>query len=97
MVIFMFYGMYSMAMHGFCIEFPTLAQLPVWTSPESWKSENAHLGELRKDKDNRTLSYEAYTRSWAESPPSTLDTFDKFLIVPCKGLESMAGYDLQCP
>lgn len=92
MVIYMFYGMYSIAMHGFCVEFPTLAKLPVGTSPESWQSETAHLCRCRNGNTERTLPYEAYTEAWTVSPPKTLYSFDKFLIVPCRGFEGIAAY-----
>ncbi|WYZ36903.1 hypothetical protein EsH8_II_000409 [Colletotrichum jinshuiense] len=97
MVIYMFYGMYSIAMHGFCVEFPTLAKLPVSTSPGSWQSEAAHLIRRRGIEAEQTLPYEEYTKSWTVSPPKTLHPFEKFLIIPCKGLEGIAAYGFSDP
>lgn len=87
MVVYMFYGIYSLAMHGFCVEIPTLAKLPVSTAPASWHSEAAYMARSRSGEAQKTLTYEQFTHCWSVSPPERLDPFEKFLVVPCKGLE----------
>lgn len=89
LVVYMFYGMYSLATEGFCAELPTIAKLPVSAAPASWHSEAAYLAESRKGEAQRTLTYEEFTHCWAVSRPERLDLFDKFLVVPCKGLKGI--------
>lgn len=89
MTVFMFYGLYSLAMHGFCSELPTLAKLPVSTTPAPWHSEAAYLARARSGAAQQTLTYDEFTNYWTLSPPQRLDPFDKFLVVPCKGLEAI--------
>ncbi|KAK8095161.1 uncharacterized protein PG998_014385 [Apiospora kogelbergensis] len=93
MTVYMFYGLYSMALHGFCAEFATLAKLPVSTSLESWQSEAVHMAQHRGDNEvHRTLTYEAYVQCWAVAPPKKMTPFEKFLVIPCKGFEGIAAY-----
>ncbi|KKY38900.1 putative c6 zinc finger domain-containing protein [Diaporthe ampelina] len=87
MIVYMFYGMYSLATAGFCVEKPTLAKLPVSAAAASWHSEAAYLARSRSGEALQTLTYEEFTQSWVVSPPARMDPFDKFLVVPCKGLE----------
>ncbi|KAL1847968.1 hypothetical protein Daus18300_013771 [Diaporthe australafricana] len=91
MVVYMFYGMYSLATEGVCAEIPTLAKLPVSAAPAhaAWHSEAAYVARSRSGEVQQTLTYEEYTQSWmvSQSPPERLGLFDKFLLVPCKGLE----------
>lgn len=91
MIVFMFYGLYSLAMHGFCSELPTLAKLPVSTTPAPWHSEAAFLSRGRSGEAHQTLTYDEFTNYWVVSPPQRLDPFDKFLVVPCKGFEAIAS------
>lgn len=89
LVVYMFYGMYSLATHGFCAEIPTLSKLPVSTAPASWHSEAAYMARNRSGEARKTLTYEEFTQAWAVSRPERLDLFDKFLVVPCKGLKGI--------
>lgn len=91
MVVFMFYGTYSLATQGFCSELPTLAKLPVSAASASWHSEAAYLARSRSGEAQKTLTYEEYTQCWTVSPPERMDSFDKFLVVPCKGLERIVS------
>ncbi|RYO31430.1 hypothetical protein AA0113_g11832 [Alternaria arborescens] len=92
LTIYMFYAVYSIAIHGFCIDFPTIAKLPVSTSRELWHSGDLHSPQCWSNEMGQTLSYEAYTEAWMVSPHVTLLPFQKFLVVPCKGLEGVAAY-----
>lgn len=89
MVVYMFYGMYSLATEGFCSELPTLAKLPVSAAPALWHSEAAYLAHSRSGEAPKTLTYEEFTYYWMVSRPTRLDPFDKFLVVPCKGREGI--------
>ncbi|KAG6367072.1 hypothetical protein INS49_001254 [Diaporthe citri] len=89
LVVYMFYGMYSLATEGFCNEIPTLAKLPVSATPASWHSEAAYLAHSRVGEAPKTMTYEEFTYYWMVSPPARLDPFDKFLVVPCKGFEGI--------
>jgi hypothetical protein len=92
LTVYMFYAVYSIAIHGFCIDFPTIAKLPVSTSPELWHSGDLHPSQRWSNETERTLAYEDYTEAWMVSPHVTLLPFEKFLVVPCKGLEGVAAY-----
>ena len=92
LTVYMFYAVYSIAIHGFCIDFPTIAKLPVSTSPELWHSGDVHPPQCWSNEMEQTLSYENYTEAWIVSPHVTLLPFEKFLVVPCKGLEGVAAY-----
>ncbi|KAI3393351.1 hypothetical protein diail_4432 [Diaporthe ilicicola] len=91
MVVFMFYAMYSLATQGVCDELPTLSRLPVSAAPDSWHSEAAYVARSGGGESLQTLTYEEYTQRWMVSPPERLDLFDKFLLVPCKGLDAVAS------
>lgn len=91
MVVYMFYGMYSLATEGFCSELPTLAKLPVSAAPALWNSEAAYLAHSQSGEAPKTLTYEEFTYYWMVSPPPRLDPFGKFLVVPCKGLEGISS------
>ncbi|KAH8762133.1 hypothetical protein F5883DRAFT_561848, partial [Diaporthe sp. PMI_573] len=91
MVAYMFYGVYSLATQGFCVELPTLAKLPVSKAPASWHSEAAYMARSPTVEAPQTLTYEDYTDCWMKSPPERVDPFDKFLMVPCKGLEVVSS------
>ncbi|PVH96481.1 hypothetical protein DM02DRAFT_535207 [Periconia macrospinosa] len=95
LVIYMFYGMYSMAMHGVCVDFATLAKLPVSTSPASWQVQDARAVFGAGTETERTLPYEDYTQEWMVSTQKTLHPFEKFLIVPCKGLEGVRAFGFE--
>ncbi|KAI7785738.1 c6 zinc finger domain-containing protein [Diaporthe eres] len=56
MVVYMFYGMYSLATEGFCSELPTLAKLPVSAAPALWNSEAAYLAHSRSGEAPKTLT-----------------------------------------
>lgn len=90
-IVYMFYGMYSLATHGFCPEIPTLSKLPVSTAPASWHSEAAYMARNRSCGAQQTLTYEEFTQAWAVSRPQRLDPFDKLLIVPCQGFEGIVS------
>lgn len=95
MTVYVFYGMYSLARHGFCADFPTLAKLPVSASLELWQSQATDLPQWRPSvgrEMDKTLAYDEYTQCWAVSPPKKMGPFEKFLIVPCKGFEVIAAY-----
>lgn len=91
MVVYMFYGMYSLATEGFCVELPTIAKLPVSAAPASWHSEAAYMARGRSGEAEKTLTYEEFTYSWAVSSQRELDSFEEFLLVPCKGLRRVAS------
>ncbi|KAK2598782.1 hypothetical protein N8I77_012169 [Diaporthe amygdali] len=91
MIVYMFYGMYSLATQGFCVEIPTLSKLPVSAAPASWHSEAAYLARSRSGEAQQTLTYEEFTQCWMVSLPKTVDPFDKFLVVPCKGFDGIAA------
>lgn len=88
-IVYMFYGMYSLATHGFCAEIPTLSKLPVSTAPASWHSEAAYMARNRSGGAQQTLTYEEFTQAWAVSRSRRLDLFDKFLVIPCQGFEGV--------
>jgi hypothetical protein len=92
LTVYMFYAVYSIAMHGFCIDFPTISKLPVSRSPELWHSGAVHPPQRWSNEMEQTLSYEDYTEAWLVSPHVTLLPFEKFLVVPCKGLQGVAAY-----
>ncbi|KAK7968852.1 hypothetical protein PG988_007925 [Apiospora saccharicola] len=93
LTVYLFYAMYSLATHGFCADFPVLTKLPVSDSFELWHSEPAGLLQERQRRVDRetgqTVAYDEYTQSWAVSPLKRMDPFEKFLIIPCKGFESI--------
>lgn len=89
LVVYMFYGMYSLATEGFCNEIPTLAKLPVSATPSLWHSEDAYLAQSRSGEAPKTMTYEDFTYYWMVSPPARLDPFEKFLVIPCKGFEGI--------
>ncbi|KAK7923560.1 hypothetical protein PG985_007631 [Apiospora marii] len=95
MAVYVFYGMYSLAMHGFCADFPILAKLPVSASLELWQSKATDLPQWHPSVGKeaaKTLAYDEYTQCWAVSPPKKMIPFEKFLIIPCKGFEVIAAY-----
>lgn len=91
LVVYMFYGMYSLATEGFCSEIPTLAKLPVSAAPALWHSEAAYRAQSRSGEAQKTLTYEEFTHCWMVSRRERLDPFEKFLVVPCKGFEGIAS------
>lgn len=91
LVVYMFYGMYSLATEGFCSEIPTLAKLPVSAAPALWHSEAAYLAQSRSGEAKKTLTYEEFTHCWMVSRRERLDPFEKFLVVPCKGFEGITS------
>lgn len=90
MIVYMFYGMYSLSTQGFCVELPTLAKLPVSKAPASWHSEAAYMARNSRGETPQTSTYEEYTDSWMKSTSEKIDPFDKFLLVSCKGLEAVS-------
>ncbi|KAL4937920.1 hypothetical protein BDV06DRAFT_202063 [Aspergillus oleicola] len=89
-IIYFLYGVNSIFREGICIGLPTLAKLPLSTELTSWASgvengESMALGE--------TISYETFLALWLVSTPRKLDPFEKLLLVPCQGLDTVERYN----
>jgi hypothetical protein len=86
MVAFMLHGVYSIFKHGICPEFPTLSILPVSTKTTLWNSEDTNLQLHDQDE---TMKYRDFTELWLASPKRKLESFEKMLLVACKGIEQV--------
>jgi hypothetical protein len=90
LVVYMLYGVNSIVREGFCVGFPTLSKLPVSTTPTYWDSEAAY--RVCTESASVTLTYENFTDLWLVSTPKTLQPLEKFLLIPCKGLDIVELY-----
>jgi hypothetical protein len=89
MVVYMLYGVYSIFREGICVGFPTLAKLPVSAALSCWDSEVEHR---HHSETGETVPYEIFTERWLVSTPKSLDEFEKFLLIPCKGIDIVSKY-----
>jgi hypothetical protein len=85
-VMFLLHGVHSTFNHGICLQISTLTNLTVSLNSKFWSSLSAYAQGFEKD---TTLSYSAYTDQWMSSPIRYLDTFDKLILVACKGLDQV--------
>jgi Fungal Zn(2)-Cys(6) binuclear cluster domain len=90
MVAFMIYAVNSIFKHGICPELPTLSILPVSTKQEFWASEITYLLHSSEEK---TVKYPEFTSLWLRSRPSILHSFEKMILVACKGIEPFEALD----
>ncbi|KAL4926743.1 Zn(II)2Cys6 transcription factor domain-containing protein [Aspergillus undulatus] len=89
-IVYFLYGVNSVFREGICIGLPTLAKLPLSTALAYWDScESADYESLRE-----TISYETFVGLWLVSTPRRLDPFEKLLLVPCQGLDTVEKYDI---
>ncbi|CAH0055574.1 unnamed protein product [Clonostachys solani] len=90
LVVYMLYGVHSIVRQGICIGFHTLVALPMSTAFNSWNSEADHLNQ---PEPTRTITYEMFTEGWPAMPRKLLP-LEKFLLVPCKGINTIEAYDI---
>ncbi|KAJ0427126.1 hypothetical protein BJY00DRAFT_8728 [Aspergillus carlsbadensis] len=88
-VIYFLYGINSVFQNGICAGLHTLVKLPLSTTIGSWNSESNHL----RHGYGATIPYETFLSRWLVSTPRKLDPFEKFLLVPCQGLDTVELYD----
>ncbi|OKL61678.1 hypothetical protein UA08_02987 [Talaromyces atroroseus] len=86
MVAFMIYAVYSIFKHEICPELPTLSILPVSTKQEFWTSEITYLLHTSQEK---IVKYSEFTSLWLLSPSRMLHSFEKLILVACKGIEPL--------
>ena len=86
-VAFMLYCLHLTHTLGVSTCFSAMARLPVSTRHELWESPQSFTPEV----DN-SLSYQAFADSWAAYPFRQLQPFEKMLMVPCKGLDTVESY-----
>ncbi|KAL3497195.1 hypothetical protein BJX62DRAFT_4193 [Aspergillus germanicus] len=89
-VVYFLYGINSVFRDGICVGLHTLVKLPLSTTISSWDSENNHLHHGK----GTTIPYETFLSHWLASTPRKLDPFEKLLLVPCQGLDTVELYDL---
>jgi hypothetical protein len=89
-VVYFLYGINSVFRDGICVGLHTLVKLPLSTTISSWDSENNHLHHGY----GTTIPYETFLSHWLASTPRKLDAFEKLLLVPCQGLDTVELYDL---
>ncbi|KAL2817154.1 hypothetical protein BJX63DRAFT_117642 [Aspergillus granulosus] len=89
-VVYFIYGINSVFRDGICVGLHTLVKLPLSTTISSWDSESNHLNHLRT---GTTIPYETFLSHWLASTPRKLDPFEKLLLVPCQGLDTVELYD----
>ncbi|KAH6653126.1 hypothetical protein BKA67DRAFT_536821 [Truncatella angustata] len=91
MMTFGSYALYSIFRHGICPELPTMSMLPMSTKQAFWGSRDAYLQHSHED---ATVRYADFTDVWIVSPPRKLDPYERFILVACKGLESVEALSL---
>lgn len=84
--VYMLYGVNSVFRDGVCVGLHTLVKLPVSTALARWDSEGA------QDPGGSAIAYEDFFARWLVSTPRHLDRFEKLLLVPCQGLDSVNAY-----
>jgi hypothetical protein len=89
-VVYFLYGINSVFRDGICVGLHTLVKLPLSTTISSWASENNHLTHGY----GTTIPYEMFLSHWLASTPRKLDPFEKLLLVPCQGLDTVELYNL---
>ena len=87
------YGAYSIAQYGICAELPTLAVLPLSTKQVFWHSQTTYFDHFLEDE---TKSYAEFTDLWLASTARSLESFEKLLLVACRGLDAVETYDREC-
>jgi hypothetical protein len=90
LVVYMLYGVHSIVRQGICIGFHTLVALPMSPAFGSWNSEAEHRNQ---PEPKRTITYEMFTEGWPAMPRKLLP-LEKFLLVPCKGINTIEAYDI---
>ncbi|BCS19432.1 Zn(II)2Cys6 transcription factor domain-containing protein [Aspergillus puulaauensis] len=86
-IVYMLYGVNSIFRDGVCVGLHTLVKLPISTTLTRWDSEG--------DQDpgsGSAIAYEDFFARWLVSTPRHLDRFEKLLLVPCQGLDSVNAY-----
>ncbi|KAL3433337.1 hypothetical protein BDV09DRAFT_186714 [Aspergillus tetrazonus] len=89
-VVYMLYGVSSISREGVCVGLHTLAKLPVSKVVAAWNATEEVDGEGAV---NGTISYEDFLACWLVSTPRRLDPFERFLIVPCQGVDAVEAFD----
>ncbi|KAL4792599.1 hypothetical protein BDV19DRAFT_391906 [Aspergillus venezuelensis] len=91
-IVYFLYGMNSIFREGICIGLPTLAKLPLSTELGYWEG-----GQVDGDSTDlalgETISYETFMALWLVSTPRKLNRFEKLLLVPCQGLDTVERFD----
>lgn len=88
LITFMLCGVYSILTRGICLAFPTLQMLPVSSESTAWISQD---GYLQLDNPNKTVAYSEFTNRWL-CAPREVESFDKLMLVACKGVETVEAY-----
>jgi hypothetical protein len=91
MVAFMLSAVYSIFKHGVCSALPTLSVLPVSTRAILWSSPDTILQDGDLDE---TIKYRDFTELWLASPQRKLESFEKMILVACKGIEHVEALSL---
>ncbi|KAL4966424.1 Zn(II)2Cys6 transcription factor domain-containing protein [Aspergillus stella-maris] len=91
-IVYFLYGVNSIFREGICIGLPTLAKLPLSTELGYWDREQVD-GDCRELALSETMSYETFMALWLVSTPRKLDPFEKLLLVPCQGLDTVERFD----
>ncbi|KAL2843302.1 hypothetical protein BJY01DRAFT_197044 [Aspergillus pseudoustus] len=89
-VVYFLYGINSVFRDGICVGLHTLVKLPLSTTISAWKSEINHVHQTGS---GTTIPYETFMLHWLASTPRKLDPFEKLLLVPCQGLDTVELYD----
>ena len=87
LVAFLLYCTYCLETYGSSTAFPTMSMLPVSNRPELWESPATFLPQL-----DSAASYDDFSQLWLTNPYRQLDAFEKMLLVPCKGLDTIESY-----
>ncbi|KAM0256122.1 hypothetical protein ACHAQJ_005209 [Trichoderma viride] len=90
LMAYMVYGVYSVFKYGICTEVPTLAVLPMSTKQVFWASQATYANHFLEDK---TINYDEYSRLWLTWTPRRLESFEKVILVACKGIEAVEAFD----
>ncbi|KAL4951149.1 hypothetical protein BDW69DRAFT_170704 [Aspergillus filifer] len=91
-IVYFLYGVNSIFREGICIGLPTLAKLPLSTELRNWDREQAY-GDSTDLVLGETISYETFMALWLVSTPRKLDPFEKLLLVPCQGLDTVERFE----
>jgi hypothetical protein len=83
-ISFKLYTVYSHFKNGSCNEYEALGHLPVTAKPSSWTSQETFLKHPDHDK---TMTYHEFTSTWAMAPWTTLEPFEKMVLMAWKGSE----------
>lgn len=90
LVAYIVYGVYSVFKYGICTELPTLAVLPMSTKQVFWGSQATYFDHFLEDE---TINYDEFARLWVNSTPRRLESFEKMILVACKGIEAVEAFD----